>query len=152
MTFFFAHAPEPEFRDPEEAVRLGERAVELHVGAPTYGAAHTLTLEWEMLGQAYYRAGRFEDCIEALEKSLAVWKEDAQDHLAPEAIRATTEDTETSRWSRNPHTEQYRYKHRIDHRSGGFEFSVELIVALEGREGAFPPGTEIGLTFQPAED
>jgi tetratricopeptide (TPR) repeat protein len=70
MTFFFAHAPEPEFRDPEEAVRLGERAVELHVGAPTYGAAHTLTLEWEMLGQAYYRAGRFEDCIEALEKSI----------------------------------------------------------------------------------
>jgi WD40 repeat protein len=51
-----------EFRNPDEGVSVSERAVKLRPGEWAY---------YNTLGIAYYRAGRYQDAIGALEKCLA---------------------------------------------------------------------------------
>jgi tetratricopeptide (TPR) repeat protein len=54
--------PEPERRDPGRAIQLASEALDV---APDEG------YYWNTLAQAYYRAGRYSDAIEALRESLA---------------------------------------------------------------------------------
>jgi serine/threonine protein kinase/tetratricopeptide (TPR) repeat protein len=56
-----AKCPDPEFRDPREAVRVASRAVEL---SPTDGSA------WRVLGEAHCSAGNWWAAAEAIEKSM----------------------------------------------------------------------------------
>jgi tetratricopeptide (TPR) repeat protein len=58
--WILATAPDPDLRDPEEAVRLAERALEL--------APENWTLR-NTLGVSYYRAGRYKDAIRELTAS-----------------------------------------------------------------------------------
>jgi superkiller protein 3 len=51
-----------ELREPEEAVELARKATEL---------APNGVVNWNRLGLACYRAGHFEDCLAATERSLA---------------------------------------------------------------------------------
>jgi tetratricopeptide (TPR) repeat protein len=51
-----------EFRSPDEGIAAAERAVKLRPGEWGY---------YNTLGIAYYRAGRYQDAIGALEKCLA---------------------------------------------------------------------------------
>jgi tetratricopeptide (TPR) repeat protein len=61
LAWLYATGPE-KIRDARAAVALAERAVELQPGEWSYR---------DTLGLAYYRAGRIEDAMAALEKSLA---------------------------------------------------------------------------------
>lgn len=60
QAWFFATCADPNYRDPTRAVELAEEAVEMTSEDASY---------WNTLGVAYYRAGRLEDEIEALQKS-----------------------------------------------------------------------------------
>jgi tetratricopeptide (TPR) repeat protein len=64
LAWLLATAPEP-FRNPAEAVEHARRAVELVPGEQ---------LSLNTLGVALYRAGKFTDSIETLQKSLAAGK------------------------------------------------------------------------------
>jgi len=64
LAWLLATAPEP-FRNPAEAIEHARRAVELDPGDQ---------LSLNTLGVALYRAGKFPESIEALEKSLAAGK------------------------------------------------------------------------------
>jgi eukaryotic-like serine/threonine-protein kinase len=55
--------PDPEFRDPKEAVRLARRAVKL---SPTDWDI------WRVLGEAHIRAGNWRGAAEAIEKSMTL--------------------------------------------------------------------------------
>jgi tetratricopeptide (TPR) repeat protein len=55
-----ANSPAPKFRDPDEAVTMASRAVEL---SPNQGSF------WNSLGAARYRAGDWHGALEALKKS-----------------------------------------------------------------------------------
>jgi tetratricopeptide (TPR) repeat protein len=61
LAWFLASCPEERFRDPAEAIRLAERALQL---APEAGSI------WNTLGVAHYRAGHWEECLAALERSM----------------------------------------------------------------------------------
>src|SRR5262249_12329971 len=63
LAWFLATAPLAEFRDPDRAVTLAERAVEREPKAGEY---------WNTLGVAGYRAGRWDDAIAALQRSMAL--------------------------------------------------------------------------------
>ncbi len=60
LAWLLATHPEPELRDPPRAVELAKKAVDL---APNEGT------NWNTLGVAQYRAGDWNDAIEALQKS-----------------------------------------------------------------------------------
>jgi tetratricopeptide (TPR) repeat protein/WD40 repeat protein len=61
LAWLLATCPDPKFRDPDRAVRLAKKAVEL---APRDG------MDWNTLGVAHYRAGDRTAAIAALEKSM----------------------------------------------------------------------------------
>ncbi len=58
---FYSVSPQASFHDPERAVELARRAVELRPA--------TDGLAWQSLGWALYRTGDWKGCIESLEKS-----------------------------------------------------------------------------------
>jgi tetratricopeptide (TPR) repeat protein len=58
--WFLTFAGDPAYRDPEAAVRLGERAVSLRPDRACY---------WNTLGAAYGRAGRPADAVRAVSRS-----------------------------------------------------------------------------------
>jgi tetratricopeptide (TPR) repeat protein len=57
---FLATCPDSEFRDPSGAVDTAKKAVEL---APQVGSC------WNTLGIAYYRLGRWQESVDALQKA-----------------------------------------------------------------------------------
>ena len=61
LAWSLANAREEELRNPEEAVELARRAVEL---APEQDG------HWGTLGLACYRTEQWQDCLDALERSL----------------------------------------------------------------------------------
>jgi tetratricopeptide (TPR) repeat protein len=61
LAWFLAVCPDQRFRRPVEAVAFAGRAVEL---APQTGPI------WNTLGAAHYRAGRWEECLAALDRSI----------------------------------------------------------------------------------
>lgn len=68
LAWLLSNCPDPRSRDPERAVGLASRAVEL---APTRGGC------WNTLGVAQYRAGEFDLAKRALNKSLELQGEDS---------------------------------------------------------------------------
>ena len=70
LSWFLAHVPDAELQDASEAVRLAEKCVERHVDYPVYGNVHALAPHWVILGMAYYRTDRLEECVDALVKAL----------------------------------------------------------------------------------
>jgi hypothetical protein len=68
-SWFLAIAPAPRFRDPDRAIALASRALDLYPG--------TASVEvWNNLGVALYRAGRFGEAIAALETSTRLRNQD----------------------------------------------------------------------------
>jgi uncharacterized protein HemY len=63
MIRMLATCPDPKFRDPGQAVKQAQKAVEL---APKDG------LVWNTLGVAQYRAGDWKAAIMALEESMGL--------------------------------------------------------------------------------
>jgi tetratricopeptide (TPR) repeat protein len=63
LAWMLATCADPQLRDPQQAVALAKRAVQL---APQDGHP------WNTLGVALYRAGQFAEAIPALERSLRV--------------------------------------------------------------------------------
>jgi tetratricopeptide (TPR) repeat protein len=61
LAWLLATCPEPSLRDPDRAVALAQQAVLADPGNGGY---------WNTLGVAYYRAGRWEDAVAALEESM----------------------------------------------------------------------------------
>jgi tetratricopeptide (TPR) repeat protein len=61
LSWFLATCPDPQFRDVDRAVKLAKKAVELMPGRGRY---------WTTLGVAQYRAGRWQESKQALQKSL----------------------------------------------------------------------------------
>jgi WD40 repeat protein/serine/threonine protein kinase/tetratricopeptide (TPR) repeat protein len=72
VAWFLATAPEVQFRDPQRAVELAQRAVDNNTGNQAY---------WNTLGVAHFRAGNYEAAYAALKKSLSFLKADAYDFL-----------------------------------------------------------------------
>jgi tetratricopeptide (TPR) repeat protein len=64
LSWFLSTCPDPGFRDVDRAVRLAEKAVER---TPGRGQC------WNTLGVAQYRAGRWRESKEALDKSLQLF-------------------------------------------------------------------------------
>ncbi|WP_165229418.1 protein kinase domain-containing protein [Aquisphaera insulae] len=62
LSWFLAISPDPSFRDPDRAIALARRAIR---NPTAYGSIGLLN----NLGVALYRAGRYEEAIEALEES-----------------------------------------------------------------------------------
>jgi uncharacterized protein HemY len=60
-----ANYPEAKFHDPKQAIVEAKIAIDLN---PRNGTA------WSTLGEAYYRAGQWNEAIPALEKGLAMQK------------------------------------------------------------------------------
>ena len=60
-----ANAADPKRRDPVQAIALAKKAIEL---------APKLANAWGTLGEAYYRAGQWQEAITALDKGLALFK------------------------------------------------------------------------------
>ena len=69
---FLSHVPDAGLQDFSRAVRLAEKAVELHVDYPVHNTNHPLALDLRALGQAYYRADRFEECVDALTRTIGL--------------------------------------------------------------------------------
>jgi tetratricopeptide (TPR) repeat protein/serine/threonine protein kinase len=68
-----ATSPQPALRDPKEAVKLANRAVELAKNEANY---------WNTLGAAQYRAGEWKAAVAALDKAMELRQaEDAGDRL-----------------------------------------------------------------------
>jgi len=65
LAWFLATCPQTKFRDPQRAVRLANRAVEL---APKSGDF------WNTLGVAHYRAGDWQVAVASLSKSMKLTK------------------------------------------------------------------------------
>jgi hypothetical protein len=64
LSWFLATCSDIKFRDVDRAVQLAQKAVELKPGPGSY---------WNTLGVAQYRAGRWQESREALEKSLRIF-------------------------------------------------------------------------------
>jgi tetratricopeptide (TPR) repeat protein len=62
LAWMLATHPDPQLRDPREAVRLSERVVEL--SPPENWMA------WDTLAAAYAAAGRFRDAVQTVERAL----------------------------------------------------------------------------------
>src|SRR5262249_10976986 len=63
--WLLASAPDAKLRNPGEAVKLAQKAVELAPKVGTY---------WNTLGVAHYRAGDWKNAFVALEKSMDLCK------------------------------------------------------------------------------
>jgi tetratricopeptide (TPR) repeat protein len=63
LAWLLATCPVGQLRDAEKAVELASEAVKLAPAAGTY---------WNTLGVAYYRAGKWQEGVEALRKSMAL--------------------------------------------------------------------------------
>ncbi|RUL89567.1 protein kinase domain-containing protein [Tautonia sociabilis] len=61
LAWLLATSPDPSRRDPDEAIRLAERAIALDPTVASY---------WNTLGVAYYRAGRLKDALASLQTSM----------------------------------------------------------------------------------
>src|SRR5262249_60470637 len=61
LAYLLATCPDENLRDPDQAVVLAKRAVELAPKNATY---------WMTLGVAHYRAGVWKDAVAALDESL----------------------------------------------------------------------------------
>ena len=61
LAWFLATSPESRLRDPQQAVKLAKRAVEIH---PNDGE------NWNTLGIAHYRDGNWNAALDALQKSM----------------------------------------------------------------------------------
>lgn len=72
LSSFLAHVPDAEFHDAAEAVHLAEKAVDQHVDYRMHDSNHSLPLDLRVLGQAYYRANRFEECVHALTRTIGL--------------------------------------------------------------------------------
>src|SRR5262249_8701152 len=73
LAWLLAISPDAQLRDPDRAVQLAKKAVELAPKAGNY---------WRTLGAAYYRAGDWKAAVAALDKSVELREGmDASDRL-----------------------------------------------------------------------